>query len=118
MGAPESDLPGFGASLLLSLFSLAVVALVAYVTLRWLSRTGLGGRTNLIRVLGRCTLEPRRSLYLVESAGRCFLIGVGDGAIGLVAEIDQASLPAPAPAATHASGGVVAVLKRWFGRGA
>lgn len=114
MGVPEADLPGFATSLLLSLFSLAVVALVAYVTLRWLSRTGLGGRTNLIRVRGRCTLEPRRSLYLVETGGRCFLIGVGDGPIGLVAEIDQASLPATPPAAGDTG---ASFLKRWLGRG-
>jgi len=94
MGASGADLPGFAGSLALSLLSLGLVCLAAYLTVRWLARRG-GGRSNgYIRVLGRCFLEPRRSVYLVEVAGRCFLVGVGDGPMSLLAEIERTALPA------------------------
>jgi flagellar biogenesis protein FliO len=94
MGASGSDLPGFGGSLALSLVSLGFVCLAAFVVLRWLGRRPLGRSDDCIRVLGRCFLEPRRSVYLIATGGRCFLVGVGDGPMSLLAEIDEASLPA------------------------
>lgn len=77
---------------MLSLLSLVVVCAFAFVVLRWLGRRGLGQSDPSLRIRGRCHLEPRRSLYVVETAGRCFLVGVGDGPISLLAEIDPASL--------------------------
>ena len=93
MGASGADLPGFGSSLLLSLLSLGLVCVVAFLALRWLGRRTGTRPDDLVRVLGRCYLEPRRSVYLIGVGGRCFLVGVGDGAPSLLAEIDQASLP-------------------------
>jgi len=94
MGASGSELPGFGGSLALSLLTLGAVCLVAFVLLRWLGRRGVGRSDDCIRVLGRCFLEPRRSVYLIAAGGRCFLVGVGDGPMSLLAEIDEATLPA------------------------
>ena len=55
-------------------------------------------------MIARCPLEPRRSVYLVQAAGRCFLVGVGDGPMSLLAELDPAAVKAttvePAPAVT------------------
>jgi flagellar biosynthetic protein FliO len=99
MGASGTDLPGFGGSLALSLVSLGLVCLLAYVALRWLGRRGGGRSDDCIRVLGRCFLEPRRSVYLIATGGRCFLVGVSDGPMSLLAEIDEASLAAVAPSA-------------------
>ena len=48
------------------------------------------------RVVARCPLEPRRSVYLIEAAGRCFLVGVGDGPMSLLAELDASRVPAVA----------------------
>jgi flagellar biogenesis protein FliO len=76
----------------LSLVSLVVVCAVAFVVLRWLGRRGLGQADSSFRIRGRCHLEPRRSLYVVETAGRCFLIGVGDGPLSLIAELDPSAL--------------------------
>lgn len=92
------QLPGLGGSLAVSLVSLGVVCLIAYLSLRFLSRRGVGRAAGPIRVLARCPLEPRRSLYLVEAAGRCFLVGVGDGPMTMLAEVAP-----PAPAAAFAS---------------
>ncbi len=43
-----------------------------------------------MRVLGRLELEPRRSVYGIAVAGRYWLVGVGDGPISLLAELDPA----------------------------
>jgi flagellar biosynthetic protein FliO len=80
----------------LSFVSLALVCFVAFFVLRWLGRKGVGRSDDRVRVLGRCFLEPRRSVYLIESGGRCFLVGVGDGPMSLLAEIDKAAIPATA----------------------
>jgi flagellar biogenesis protein FliO len=92
MGASSGELPGLGGSLALSFVSLAVVCLVAYLCLRWLSRRGVGRTEGAVRVLARCTLEARRSVYLLQVGGRCFLIGVGDGPMAMLAEIDSAAM--------------------------
>lgn len=92
MGASAGDLPGMGGSLALSFLSLAVVCLVAYASLRWLSRRGGGKADGAIRVLSRCPLEPRRSVVLLQVGGRCFLVGVGDGPMAMLAEIDPESV--------------------------
>ena len=100
------ELPGLGGSLAVSLVSLGIVCLIAYVSLRFLSRRGVGRANGPIKVLARCPLEPRRSLYLVETSGRCFLVGVGDGPMTMLAEVGASELlstttttPAPEPTA-------------------
>lgn len=99
------ELPGLGGSLAVSLVSLGIVCLIAYVSLRFLSRRGVGRANGPIKVLARCPLEPRRSLYLVETSGRSFLVGVGDGPMTMLAEVGTSELlsattiaPAPGPA--------------------
>ena len=92
------QLPGLGGSLAVSLVSLGVVCLIAYVGLRFLSRRGVGRARGPIKILARCPLEPRRSLYLVETAGRCFLLGVGDGPMTMLAEVSpEEAVAAGAP---------------------
>jgi flagellar biogenesis protein FliO len=58
-------------------------------------------------VLARCPLEPRRSIYLVETAGRCFLVGAGEGPMTMLAEVSadevKAHTPAAEPSAAAAS---------------
>lgn len=98
------QLPGLGGSLAVSLISLGVVCLIAYLSLRFLSRRGIGRASGPIKVLARCPLEPRRSLYLVETGGRCFLVGVGDGPMTMLAEVGAAEVKAAAPSAPIESG--------------
>jgi flagellar biosynthetic protein FliO len=99
MGDPAA-LPAFGwDGIALSFLSLGAVCLVAYLALRFLAGRGIGRASGGVRVLARCPLEPRRSVYLIETAGRCFLVGVGDGPMALLAEVDaeraRAEIPAP-----------------------
>ena len=97
MGEPVAQLPALGwDSLALSFVSLAVVCALAYLALRFLAGRGVGRGTGAVRVLARCPLEPRRSVYLIETAGRCFLVGVGDGPMALLAEVDGAKVEAEA----------------------
>ena len=94
MGDPAGALPTLGwGSVAMSLASLGVVCVLAYVALRWLAGRGVGRATGAIKVLARCPLEPRRSVYLIETAGRCFLVGVGDGPMSLLAEVDRSLDP-------------------------
>ncbi len=110
------QLPGLGGSLAVSLVSLGVVCLIAYVSLRFLSRRGLGRVSGAIKVLARCSLEPRRALYLVETAGRCFLVGVGDGPMTMLAEVGAAEVAATLPAPTTPGNRFSDVLGRAIGR--
>jgi len=123
------QLPGLGGSLAVSLASLGIVCLLAYVSLRFLARRGFGrgagASADPIRVLGRCPLEPRRSLYLVEVAGRRFLVGVGGGPMTALAELAPTDVIPPAvatgalggPASPSAAGARFAdVLARLLGR--
>jgi flagellar biosynthetic protein FliO len=79
-------------SLALSFASLGLVCVVAYLALRFLAGRGVGRAMGAVRVLARCPLEPRRSVYLIETAGRCFLVGVGDGPMALLAEVEAAKV--------------------------
>ena len=81
--------PGIGwSSVTLSLASLGVVCVVAWGALRLLAGRGVGKASGAVRVVARCPLEPRRSVYVIEAAGRCFLVGVGDGPMTVLAELD------------------------------
>jgi flagellar biosynthetic protein FliO len=91
------SLPGLGwSSVMLSLASLGVVCLVAWGALRLLAGRGVGKASGAVRIIARCPLEPRRSVYVVEAAGRSFLIGVGDGPMTVLAELDGDKLRATA----------------------
>ena len=115
MGDSAAQIPGIGwESLTLSFASLGVVCLVAWGTLRLLAGRGVGKASGAIRVVARCPLEPRRSVFVIETAGRCFLVGVGDGPMALLAELDADKLPRPPEAAGLR---FADVLARVLGRG-
>ena len=78
---------GWGA-VWLSMASLGVVCLVAWGALRLLAGKGLGKATGAVKVLARCPLEPRRALYVIEAGGKCLLVGVGEGPMTVLAELD------------------------------
>jgi flagellar biosynthetic protein FliO len=115
MGDSAAQIPGIGwESLTLSFLSLGVVCLVAWGTLRLLAGRGIGRASGAIRVVARCPLEPRRSVFVIETAGRCFLVGVGDGPMALLAELDADKLPKQPEAAGLR---FADVLARVLGRG-
>ncbi|HEX3696457.1 MAG TPA: flagellar biosynthetic protein FliO [Polyangia bacterium] len=112
----ETALPSFGwDGIALSFVSLGVVCLVAWLALRFLAGRGVGRPSGAVRVLARCPLEPRRAVYLIEAAGRCFLVGVGDGPMSLLAEVDSDKAKAIA-AEPPSPSGVAEILGRVFHR--
>lgn len=72
----------------MSLASLGVVCLVAWGALRLMAGRGVGRATGAVKVLARCPLEPRRAVYVIEAGGKCLLVGVGDGPMTVLAELD------------------------------
>jgi flagellar biosynthetic protein FliO len=111
----SGSLPGFGGSLAISLLSLGLVCVIAYVALRFLGRRGVGRPSGPIKIMARLPLEPRRALYVVETAGRCFLIGVGDGPMTMLAELGADAVKASLPEATDGGMRFAEVLGRVLG---
>ncbi|HXU64516.1 MAG TPA: flagellar biosynthetic protein FliO [Polyangia bacterium] len=95
--------------------SLGVVCLVAWGALRLLAGRGIGKTTGAVRVLARCPLEPRRSVYVIEAGGRCLLVGVGDGPMTVLAELEAEKVRADATA-TAGPARFADVLARVMGR--
>lgn len=97
-------MPGGGTfELARTLIALIGVCALAWATLTWLSRRGLGlsRLDSRLRLLGRLPLGPRRQLFLVQADTRVFLIGAGDnGPLALIAELDAPTAP---PAADSGS---------------
>lgn len=86
---------GYGVALLQTLLALAAVCILAWVVLKWSRGRGLAMGGRRVKVLERVPLDGRRSLYLVEVAGRVLLVGAGEqGALGVLAELDPDALPA------------------------
>jgi flagellar protein FliO/FliZ len=92
-GQISTPLPGLAGALGVALLSLGVVCVLAYAVLRFLARRGGGRADGPIRVVARCPLEPRRSLYLVEVAGRRLLLGVGEGPMTTLADLGERAAP-------------------------
>lgn len=104
---PSSELPGgYGASLLQAMVALLAVCALAWVTLRYLSKAGVGRQNgDRIRVVERVALDAQRQLYIVQVDDRQLLMGVGpDGAPALLSELDPSAAPGDA-AATHVADG-------------
>lgn len=88
---PSADLPSYGGMLLKTILALVIVIVLAWVLLRWGLGRLLPGRSRGagdIRVVDRQPLDGRRQVVLVQAYGRYLLLGVGDGSISLLAELD------------------------------
>jgi flagellar protein FliO/FliZ len=107
--------PSYGAFLLQTLLVLAVVCIVAWAVLRFgVRRLHLGGAHGPLRIVARLPLEARRSLYIVDAAGKLLLIGVSEGGpMAVLAELDPAAVEqALAAAASEPRAGWLELLRR------
>ena len=96
-GEPPLTLPGdgYGAFLVQSLLALVAVCVLAWVVLRFGLRRLHAPQSgaSAIQIIARTTLEPRRTLYIVEAAGKTLLLGTTDnGPIATLAELDSSAL--------------------------
>ncbi len=101
--AQQPDTTSYGLLVLKTFGVLAAIALLAWVLVRFVAprlryRTG----KPRMQVLERLSLEPRRSLYLVEVDGRQMVIGVAEGGINLIKETDEG--PTDRPGAENPDG--------------
>ncbi len=81
----------YGDLLVTSLIVLGVVCVVAFVAVRLFGRllsTGRARGANLMTVVSRIPLEPRRSLYVVEVAGKTLLVGTSEMGLSVLTELD------------------------------
>ena len=85
------DVPNYGAQIVQGILALAAVCLLAWVSLRLWSRrlAGLGDRPGPLRVVARLALEPRRTLYVIDAAGKYVLVGAAEGGLAMLGELDR-----------------------------
>lgn len=83
----------FFTMLLETLLALGLVCGLAYLVFRFaLPRLSAARSSNsMVRVVDRVGLDPRKSLYVIEVAGRWLLIGASEAGVHLVSELDARS---------------------------
>jgi flagellar protein FliO/FliZ len=87
--------------LLKTCFMLGLVIALLYATLRFLPRVmGMPVESQLMKVVGRYPLDPQKSLYIVEVAGKHLLLGVTQERIQLLSELESGKIQATIEAAT------------------
>lgn len=92
-----------------TVLTLLVIALLAWLIVAAGRRVGLYKDEGGMRLRGRLTLEGRRSVYLVEVAGRVLVLGASEHGLTKLSELPSDALLAedePAPS------GFAAVLAR------
>src|SRR5688500_16924954 len=88
---PGGAASSYGDLLVMSLLVLGGVCIAAFVLVRFLGRFLATGRTrgaHLLDVVARVPLEPRRSLYVVEVAGKTLLVGTSEMGLSVLTELD------------------------------
>lgn len=75
-----------------TIFALALVCGLAYLIFRViLPRLAVNyGSTSMVRIVDRIGLEARKSLFVIEVAGKFLLIASSESGVQLVAELDPA----------------------------
>src|SRR5258708_28151330 len=92
-----ADSGSYGDLLITSLLVLGAVCIAAFVAVRVFGRVLATGRTrgaHLMDVVARVPLEPRRSLYVVEVAGKTLLVGTSEMGLSVLSELDAAEVNA------------------------
>ena len=91
-----------GRYLVETIILLVVMCALAIVVLFIARRAGLGAARGPIRLVGQLPLDPRRSVYLVQVASKVMVVGVAEGGMTKLGELDDSDLP-PLPPARVAS---------------
>lgn len=91
----------YGDLLVTSLIVLGAVCVAAFLVVRLVGRfltTARSRGADVMTVVARLPLEPRRSLYVVDVAGKTLLVGTSEMGLSLVSELDGAAVHARAAA--------------------
>ena len=81
----------YGDLLVTSLVVLGLVCIAAFVVVRLVGRfltTGRSRGAHLLDIVARLPLEPRRSLYVVDVAGKTLLVGTSEMGLSVLTELD------------------------------
>ncbi|MGE0872231.1 MAG: FliO/MopB family protein [Kofleriaceae bacterium] len=87
----------YGDLLVTSMVVLVAVCIAAFVIVRVMGRvlaTGRARGAHLLDVIARVPLEPRRSLYVVEVAGKALLVGTSEMGLSVLSELDRSEVHA------------------------
>jgi flagellar protein FliO/FliZ len=87
----------YGDLLVTSLLVLGAVCIAAFIVVRLFGRLMATGRSrgaHLLDVVARLPLEPRRSLYVVEVAGKTLLVGTSEMGLSVLSELDGSEVRA------------------------
>jgi flagellar protein FliO/FliZ len=85
----------YGDLLITSLVVLGAVCVAAFVVVRLVGRFFMTARSRggqVMAVVAKLPLEPRRSLYVVEVAGKTLLVGTSEMGLSLLSELDVAEV--------------------------
>lgn len=88
---PGAGAASYGDLLITSLVVLMAVCIAAFVVVKVVGRFLATGRVrgaHLLDVVARVPLEPRRSLYVVEVAGKTLLVGTSEMGLSVLSELD------------------------------
>ncbi|HEX8455919.1 MAG TPA: flagellar biosynthetic protein FliO [Pyrinomonadaceae bacterium] len=77
-----------------TILALALVCGLAYALFRWvlprLHQVG-GAAGSMVRIVDRAGLDARKSLYVIEVAGRWLLIASSEAGVQLISELDAST---------------------------
>jgi flagellar biogenesis protein FliO len=93
----SGEAASYGDLLITSLLVLGGVCVAAFVAVRFLGRflaTGSRRGAHLLDVIARVPLEPRRSLYVVDVAGKTLLVGTSEMGLSVLSELDRDAVQA------------------------
>ncbi len=117
---PSAELPSYGGLLLKTILALVIVIGLAYALLRWGLKRLMPGHASgggEISILDRQPLDSRRQVVLVKAYGRYLLLGVGDGSVTLLTELEaEAVAEAERRRAAHPPKRFADVLRSALGR--
>ncbi len=93
----SGEAASYGDLLITSLVVLGGVCIAAFVVVRVLGRflaTGSRRGAHLLDIVARMPLEPRRSLYVVDVAGKTLLVGTSEMGLSVLTELDREAVHA------------------------
>lgn len=96
-GSGAAASASYGELLATSLLVLGAVCVAAFVAVRLFGRVmgaGFNRGTQLMTVIARVSLEPRRSLYVVAVAGKTLLVGTSEMGLSVLTELDAGAVRA------------------------
>lgn len=82
------ETPSYGWVLVKTSFVLVGLCFVAYVGLKYLSKVNIGS-PGPMKILGRLNIESRRSVVVIDVAGKTLIVGNSEAGMQTLGELDE-----------------------------